>query len=292
MSDANRSILISILSVGLVAIGCSSFPWSEPEPASPPRSAATAAGKAESSAQKTASAPPAASARIGGPPKVTENVPSKGAERPNNTESPVKVEVAGGSKSGQSSTEDDGSMVPDCHGGKIKAPLWLLRIPFWAALCVHGPAKKSIKVDIGTNLIAHPGLADASAVTEHQVYYSLRQIEVPAGQKQIVWAVCGGGGDWLWNGTRVVPGHRLPAGNSKRLAAQVNVLEGIASDIELFRGMLARTRSGDDARELEKRIKQLDDALTDAAGLLRDALIRENHVLLTKSGRPAGPLWH
>jgi hypothetical protein len=182
-----------------------------------------------------------------------------------------------------------GWLVPDCNGGRIKAPVWLTHVPFWAALCVHAPAQKDLTVDVGTSLIAHDGLNDASSAREHQVYYALKQITVPKGDKKVIFAVCGGAGDWLWSGTRVVPGHRLPAASVKRLSEQVSALEAIGTDMEAFRGMRvgASTQS---AREIEIRLQRLDGALTDAAGLLRDALIQENRSILTANGRAPGQL--
>jgi len=181
--------------------------------------------------------------------------------------------------------------VPDCNGGRVRAPRWLTRVPFWAALCIHAPAQKDARVDIGSNLVSHDGISDGRAAVEYQVYYSLSQIVIPRGRKQVVWAVCGGAGDWLWSGSRVIPGHRLPGGSTTKLAGHLSTLIAIDADIEMFSALLLAAGSSSNARDIENRLKLLDSTLTDAAGLLRDALIQENRTVLTKSGRPKGPIW-
>jgi hypothetical protein len=173
--------------------------------------------------------------------------------------------------------------VPDCQGGKTVAPLWIRRVPFWAALCVHGLQKKPLRVDVGTSLVAHIDLDNGDAVNHYQVYYALEQVHVPPNEKRLVWSVCGGAGEWLNSGTRVIPSHRLPAAKSYIIAEHVDTLQAIEKDLIMSRYNFRIATTPVNKSYFKSKIGQLDVALTDAAGLLRDAIIKENRVLLSRS---------
>lgn len=180
--------------------------------------------------------------------------------------------------------------IPDCRGGKIVAPLWIRNVPFWAALCVHGLPKKPLRVDVSTSLVAHAELNNGDAVNRFQVYYALEQVRVAPNEKGLIWAMCGGGGNDLTNGSRVVPAHRLPAEKSTKIAEHVTTLKAIGRDLIMARYTLRTTKDPIKQRYLKRQIKDLDGALKDAAGLLRDAIIKENRSLLSRiSGQGAPP---
>lgn len=172
--------------------------------------------------------------------------------------------------------------VPNCHGGKIVAPFWVRRVPFWAALCVHGLPKKPLKVDVGTSLVAYKDLANGDAANHYQVYYSLDQVQVPSNDKRLIWAMCGGAGGGLDSGSRVIPTHRLPAAKSRIIAEHIDMLKALEFDLVMSKQnfRLATTTANKDY--FKSKIEQLDAALTDAAGLLRDAVIKENRIIFLR----------
>jgi hypothetical protein len=209
----------------------------------------------------------------------------------------------GGGEAAKVAPEDDPEAaaykVSDCQGGHVIAPLWIRHVPFWAALCVHGLPGKSLRVDVGTSLILHEDLENGDAANLYQVYYALDQVRVPANGKSLVWAMCGGGGEWLKSGTRVVPTHRLPAAKSDLIAKQVDTLRAIEADFVMFMKNLQGAKTEDDIKYYKRGVAQLKIALIDAAGLLRDAVIKDNRMILSrpptaqpsnaKSPRPKGP---
>jgi hypothetical protein len=198
----------------------------------------------------------------------------------------VKVSAGGGTIIEPGSPEDS-EWVSDCNGGQVRAPLWLTRVPVWAALCVHAPAKVRVNIDVGTNLVAHEGLGNGDAVSFYQVYYSLSKVRVMPNEKQVVWAVCGGGGINLQNGDRVVPASLLPPANAEMLVKHVNQLIQINTELNRFWRLFRNSTVPADKKDLKVILNELDLALTDAGGLLRAALIKENHLALAQ---PAGKL--
>lgn len=181
--------------------------------------------------------------------------------------------------------------VSDCNGGKVRAPLWLTRVPVWAALCVQAPAKVRVNIDVGTNLVAHEGLSNGDAVSFFQVYYSLSKVRVMPNEKQVVWAVCGGGGINLQHGDRVVPASVLPSATAGMLVRHVSQLIQINTERDKFERLFRNSTDPTDKKDLNVVVDQLDLALTDAGGLLRAALIKENHLALGQPGAAPPPLW-
>jgi hypothetical protein len=179
--------------------------------------------------------------------------------------------------------------VPDCQGGKTVAPIWIRHVPFWAALCVHGLSKNSLRVDVGTSLVAHANLDDGTAANRFQVYYALEQVLVPPNDKGLIWAMCGGAGEWLLSGTRVIPTHRLPAKESRVIAEHIDTLKTIENDLVMFKQSFRAATTAIDKNFFKSKLDELNVALTDAAGLLRDAVIKENRMVLSRSSVPGGP---
>jgi hypothetical protein len=148
---------------------------------------------------------------------------------------------------------------------------------------VHGLSKKSLRVDVGTSLVAHTALDDGDAVNHYQVYYALEQIRVPPDGKHLVWAMCGGGGDWLKSGTRVIPTHRLPAKKSRLIAEHVDMLQAVQSDLVMMKQSLRTAPTPAQTNYFKTKIAELDAALENAAGLMRDAIIKENRTILSRT---------
>jgi hypothetical protein len=180
-------------------------------------------------------------------------------------------------------------MVPDCNGGRIAAPLWLRRIPFWAALCVHGTPNLSLNVEVGTNLIKHVDLRNGDSASFYQVYYALNAIHVERNQKKVVWAVCGGGGINLNNGERVIVSTKLPRAKAELLSTHVNQLIEINNGLDQKWQLFHSLTKPEDKTIIKKDIDQLELSLTDSAGLLRDALIHENRGVLRQPNIPPRP---
>ncbi len=185
--------------------------------------------------------------------------------------------------------------APDCQGGKgtVPIPTWLTRVTFYAALCVHGLKKKKLTVEIGTNLMSYADKDNGDAARKYQVYYSLQRIEIAPNAKQVVWAMCGGGGEWLDNGSRVMPGTRLPKHITDKLEQQLDIIQRIEEEWTGNKNLLRtlekieNNKTSQNSLFLRSKIKELDMALTDTAGLLRDTLINENRILLKQSNAMA-----
>lgn len=181
---------------------------------------------------------------------------------------------------------DATELVPDCNGGKIRAPLWLTRVPVWGALCVHAPSKVHLNIDIGTNLVAHSNLGSGDAATYYQVYYALSKARVMQNEKRLIWAVCGGGGVNLERGARAVPAAMLPAATAALLVKHINQLIDMDAARNKYWRLYRSATDPDQKAAFRELVDKLDVALTDAAGLLRAALIKENHAALAQPAAP------
>lgn len=307
-----RNILVALLVCsGLGVGGCSPAPqppveWGRaerpapPKRRAPPRSSSSVkdAGAARPTGEQAVmdGGTPAADGGIAGPNvAVLAQVVAAGGAEPTDGGA---GEAGGGvqpmnEEAAKVAPEDDPEAteyeVPDCRGGRTKAPLWIRHVPFWAALCVHGLPEKSLRVDVGTSLIAHDDLDNGDSANRYQVYYALEQIRVPANSKGLVWAMCGGGGEWLKSGTRVVPTHRLPAAKSRLIAEHVDILKGIEADFVMFMNNWRTATTAANKTYYKRGVAQLKTALVDAAGLLRDAVIKENRMLLSRQPTAQAP---
>lgn len=299
-----RNSLIALLVCSNFSVaGCSPAPqppveWRRaerpalPEKREPPRSLSSArdagaARLAEAQAVIDAGAP-AADGGLAGPDAavlaqvvaVAGTQPTDGGAQPAGGGQPMNEEAA------KIAPEDDPEAeeykVPDCQGSRTVAPIWVRHVPFWAALCVHGLPGKSLRVDVGTSLISHDDLDNGDSANRYQVYYALVPIRVPANGKGLVWAMCGGGGEWLKSGTRVVPTHRLPAAKARLIAEHVDMLRGIETDFIMFMNNLRTATTAANRTYYTRGVAQLKTALVDAAGLLRDAVIKENRMILSR----------
>src|SRR5262249_44960893 len=150
--------------------------------------------------------------------------------------------------------------------------------------CVTAPANRAANVDYGTSLTFPEDIR--AGVETHQVYYSLMQQVIPPGETVLVWAVCGGDGDMVRPGSKMIIGHHVPALMSRKIAEHVEEMKAIDRKRTGMQVVLASLpTSNTDARDtVAREIKLLDESLGEQAPLLRAAAIRENHKNLVNGG--------
>ena len=257
--------------------------------ANAPGAPAPAPGGPAPASDNPAPTPSAAAPAPSAPQPAPAPAPAAGAQE----EPPSQAEAAVPEASWLSPEEKARLIVPDCHGGKILAPYWLRHVDFGAALCIQASAKKALRVDIGTNLVA-AGDARRGDVESFQVYYSLSQVEVPAGNRQVVWAVCGGDGYPLPHGTRMFPGTRLRKEQVEKIAASLSRLDEYSNMIMVFKQQLLQNKPvGSQLQFLTAQIERLETLIGQEAGLLREAIRTDVSTTTVKKGfKPRRkPVW-
>src|SRR5262249_41345244 len=153
---------------------------------------------------------------------------------------------------------------------------WLTYMDYWSSFCVTAPASKAANVDYGTSL-TFP--ADVRAGVEtHQVYYSLVQKIIAPGETFLVWAVCGGEGDQIKPGSKMIIDHHVPAAMSRKIAEHVEEMKALDRKRDEWLAALASLPPSNvvTRQAITNEIKGLDEALGEQAPLLRMAAIREN----------------
>ncbi|MDI3287339.1 hypothetical protein [Polyangium sp. 15x6] len=184
----------------------------------------------------------------------------------------------------------DGNIVPDCNGGTTQTPYWLTRILYHGAFCVHAPRNAPLRVDYGTTLVGYEDQQNGK-LSEHQAYYSLSRIVVPPGQRRVIWAVCGGAGMSLPDGTRVVPTVRMDAARVAKIALLVRGLEDEEGEYNRSLAVLRGTKEQAIRDFMEPRLDNIRESIDTQTGPLRAALLQENHTSLRGAGFRVAPTW-
>ncbi|MRG96368.1 hypothetical protein [Polyangium spumosum] len=201
-----------------------------------------------------------------------------------------KASRAAAAESKPSQVVMDGDIVPDCNGGTTRTPYWLTRILFHGAFCVHAPRNAPLRIDYGTTLVGYEDQQNGK-LSEHQAYYSLSRIDVPPGQRHVIWAVCGGAGQSLPNGTRVVPTVRMDAARVGRVALLVRGLDDLEVDYNASLAVLRATGGQAIKNFMEPRLENTRESIDTQTAPLRAALLQENHAILRGAGFHVSPTW-
>ncbi|MDC3962100.1 hypothetical protein [Polyangium jinanense] len=184
----------------------------------------------------------------------------------------------------------DGDIVPDCNGGSTQTPYWLTRILFHGAFCVHAPRNAPLQVDYGTTLVGYED-QQTGKLSEHQAYYSLSQIVVPPGQRRVLWAVCGGAGMSLPDGTRVVPTVRMDGGRVVKIGSLIRGLEAEETEYNSLFAVLRATKEQVIKDFMGPRLDNIRESIDTQTGPLRAALLQENNTSLRGAGFHVAPTW-
>jgi hypothetical protein len=167
--------------------------------------------------------------------------------------------------------------VTDCKDGQIEVPYWLRGVHFWDVLCVHAEKRKQL-VNYGDTLMSKAEIKAGDP--RSQGYYALSQPPpIELGQREPVWAVCGGGGAQLAFGTEVVVMPGLPDKKAIELAELVDLLTVMEKDLQFFRNEYCEA-PGAKKEEYLVRLKALRAQLDEAASRLRGGIMGEHRVLL------------
>lgn len=167
--------------------------------------------------------------------------------------------------------------APDCNDGAINVPYWLRGISYWNVLCVHAKRKK-IVLSFGDSLIDYEEARSGDPTS--QQYYAISQPPpVEVGKKQHVFAVCGGGGGELPQGTRVLQGQLLPDNTAQEIADAVANLSDYEESLQLFRATYCKDPTSAAGAQFLSKVQAMRKTIDDAAARLRDAIITEHNVL-------------
>ncbi|WP_136969382.1 hypothetical protein [Polyangium sorediatum] len=203
----------------------------------------------------------------------------------------AKASQPGAAESKPSQAVMAGDMVPDCNGGTTPTPYWLTRILFHGAFCVHAPKNARLQVDYGTTLVGYEDQQNGK-LSEHQAYYSLSRIVIPPGQRRVIWAVCGGAGMSLPNGTRVVPTVRMDAARVAQIGSLIRGLADEEAEYNKSFAVLQGTKEPAIKDFIEPRLDNIQESIDTQTGPLRAALLQENHKILRGKGFHVAPTWN
>ena len=220
-------------------------------------------------------------------------IPAPAAEADTSPVAPAnsKVSPQAAAESKPSQDAMAGDIVPDCNGGTTRTPYWLTRILFHGAFCVHAPRNAPLRIDYGTTLVGYEDQQNGK-LSEHQAYYSLSRIIIPPGQRRVIWAVCGGAGMSLPNGTRVVPTVRMDAARVAQIGSLILGLADEEAEYNKSFAVLQGTKELAIKDFITPRLDNIQESIDTQTGPLRAALLQENHKILRGKGFHVGPTWN
>jgi len=142
-----------------------------------------------------------------------------------------------------------------CDNIEFEKPGWLQLVNYSKALCVSAPENESLRIDYSQNLISKSDFRYGDPT--HQIYYSLSQLEVPAGGVSMVLGVCGGSGEELNEGDFVIPSFK-PSNNTKipsNVGFQIQLMSKRFNALRMFYNGLKHLNRSSEYVEYERQLE-------------------------------------